>query len=235
MQADMELAKNPPPAPAKAAIGARSMSTNAAPQAEATEDVEEDMDDLERDKALLDEAEEAEEPDEEDIIKDHRKQLRRIQRETKELLERGREKKTMKSKMKQDFRTFSKDVKRAQSKVRSLDENQVVELQNRFEALSVSFSPPKKAAPEPEPAKEVPAPAPAPEEPQKPIKTGPRWSPREYMSPFAFIPKYMEVNHAICSAVYLRHPVCGPGYSEVPTPYGIETGGLAFNWYLRRR
>ncbi|KAL1305458.1 hypothetical protein AAFC00_002337 [Neodothiora populina] len=61
------------------------------------------------------------------------------------------------------------------------------------------------------------------------------WQPREYMSAFAFIPRYLEVNQKICSAVYLRHPVARPGLAEVPTPFHGETMGLAFNWYLRRR
>ncbi|KAF3051856.1 mitochondrial 37S ribosomal protein nam9 [Didymella keratinophila] len=61
------------------------------------------------------------------------------------------------------------------------------------------------------------------------------WRPRDYMSAFAFIPRYLEVNQNICAAVYLRHPVARPGLAEVPTPFNIETGQLAFNWYLRRR
>ena len=61
------------------------------------------------------------------------------------------------------------------------------------------------------------------------------WKPREYMSAFAFIPRYLEVNQNVCSAVYLRHPVARPGLAEVPTPFHGETMGLAFNWYLRRR
>lgn len=61
------------------------------------------------------------------------------------------------------------------------------------------------------------------------------WRPRDYMSAFAFVPRYLEVHHKICSAVYLRHPVVRPGLGEVPTPFGEELMGLAFNWYLRRR
>jgi hypothetical protein len=63
----------------------------------------------------------------------------------------------------------------------------------------------------------------------------PRWFPRHYMSAFAFIPRYLEVNQNVCSAVYLRHPVARPGLAEVPSPFGAETGLLAFQWYLRRR
>jgi ribosomal protein S4 len=61
------------------------------------------------------------------------------------------------------------------------------------------------------------------------------WRPRPYMSAFAFIPRYLEVNQNICSAVYLRHPVARPGLAEIPTPFAQETNQLAFNWYLRRR
>jgi hypothetical protein len=61
------------------------------------------------------------------------------------------------------------------------------------------------------------------------------WRPRPFMSAFAFVPRYLEVNHNICSAVYLRHPVARPGLAEVPTPFPAETQQLAFNWYLRRR
>ncbi|KAI1396584.1 alpha-L RNA-binding motif-containing protein [Hypoxylon fuscum] len=72
-----------------------------------------------------------------------------------------------------------------------------------------------------------------PYDPSKPYKTP--WRPRNYMSPFAFIPKYLEVNHNVCAAVYLRHPVARVGSAEVPTPYPESVNQLAFNWYLRRR
>ncbi|KAI9824408.1 MAG: mitochondrial 37S ribosomal protein nam9 [Thelocarpon impressellum] len=61
------------------------------------------------------------------------------------------------------------------------------------------------------------------------------WRPREYMSAFAFIPRFLEVNQKVCSAVYLRHPVARPGLAEVPSPFHTDTHQLAFNWYLRRR
>ncbi|KAI9799569.1 MAG: hypothetical protein M1825_004495 [Sarcosagium campestre] len=61
------------------------------------------------------------------------------------------------------------------------------------------------------------------------------WRPRDYMSAFAFIPRFLEVNQNICSAVYLRHPVARPGLAEVPSPYGHDSHLLAFSWYLRRR
>ncbi|KAI0394010.1 hypothetical protein F5Y17DRAFT_429586 [Xylariaceae sp. FL0594] len=70
-------------------------------------------------------------------------------------------------------------------------------------------------------------------EPWKPYLTP--WRPREFMSAFAFIPRYLEVNHKICSAVYLRHPVARPGMAEVPTPFPDHYSQLVYNWYLRRR
>ncbi len=72
-----------------------------------------------------------------------------------------------------------------------------------------------------------------PVDPSKPYATP--WRPREFMSAFAFVPRYLEVHHRICSAVYLRHPVARPGMAEVPTPYPGETNALAYVWYLRRR
>lgn len=71
-----------------------------------------------------------------------------------------------------------------------------------------------------------------PVDPSKPYATP--WRPRPYMSAFAFIPKYLEVNHNICSAVYLRHPQVRKGMAEVPSPFPEHTQQLAFNWYLRR-
>ncbi|CAL3965262.1 hypothetical protein PZA11_001945 [Diplocarpon coronariae] len=71
------------------------------------------------------------------------------------------------------------------------------------------------------------------QDPTKPYATP--WRPRPYMSAFAFVPRYLEVSHNICSAVYLRHPVARPGFTEVPSPFPAETQQLAFTWYLRRR
>lgn len=61
------------------------------------------------------------------------------------------------------------------------------------------------------------------------------WRPRNFMSAFAFVPRYLEVNQNVCAAVYVRHPVARPGYTEVPSPFSEETGTHAFTWYLRRR
>lgn len=70
-------------------------------------------------------------------------------------------------------------------------------------------------------------------DPSKPYATP--WRPRDYMSAFAFIPRYLEVHPRVCAAVYIRHPVARPGLAEVPSPYGPELLQLAHNWYLRRR
>ncbi|KAJ3488213.1 hypothetical protein NLG97_g6242 [Lecanicillium saksenae] len=60
------------------------------------------------------------------------------------------------------------------------------------------------------------------------------WAPRPFMAAFAYIPRYLEVNHNICAAVYLRHPVARKGHAEVPTPFSYLTNQLAHNWYLQR-
>lgn len=69
-------------------------------------------------------------------------------------------------------------------------------------------------------------------DPSKPYATP--WRPRPFLPAFAFVPRYLEVNHNICSAVYLRHPVARPGLAEVPTPFPLNAMGLSYNWYLRR-
>jgi len=58
-----------------------------------------------------------------------------------------------------------------------------------------------------------------------------------YASPFLFIPAYIEVSFATCSAIYVRHPTARPGYSEIPTPYEAdgEVVRLAWEWYAKRR
>ncbi|KAL1883780.1 hypothetical protein VTK73DRAFT_8316 [Phialemonium thermophilum] len=69
-------------------------------------------------------------------------------------------------------------------------------------------------------------------DPTKPYLTP--WRPRPFMAPFAFIPRYLEVNPNICAAVYVRHPVVRQGMAEIPTPFSYDASQLAFNWYLRR-
>lgn len=60
------------------------------------------------------------------------------------------------------------------------------------------------------------------------------WRPKDLMAPFAFIPRYLEVNHSICHAVYLRHPICKPGESEIPSPFPLATHKAAYTWFLKR-
>jgi hypothetical protein len=58
-----------------------------------------------------------------------------------------------------------------------------------------------------------------------------------YSAPFIFIPAYIEVSFATCSAIYVRHPTARPGYSEIPTPYDAdgEVVRLAWEWYAKVR
>ncbi|CAG8971248.1 hypothetical protein HYALB_00001414 [Hymenoscyphus albidus] len=169
------------------------------------------------------------------------------------------------AKRKQELRQFLKDVRKAmaqvnQKTVKDLQEN----LSELFARLSIANTKTKSAeksgtsltvipssdAPSATPPSSVSVKTPQqqaqkqmrkkllrvrqnPVDESKPYATP--WAPRPYMSAFAFIPRYLEVNHRICSAVYLRHPVARPGLSEVPTPFAYDTMQLAYTWYLRRR
>lgn len=57
-----------------------------------------------------------------------------------------------------------------------------------------------------------------------------------YASPFLFIPPNLEVSFRLTSFVFLRAPACGPGYSEVPTPWNAdgEVARLAWEWYTKQ-
>lgn len=154
------------------------------------------------------------------------------------------------AKRKRDLRAFQQALKRTISRPTSLTESldaQVLEMAHKLNISVIEDAPgpdlpsapldPKQAAiSDAEKALLKQALAEAKENPIDPSKSyATPWRPREYMSAFAFIPRYLEVHHKVCSAVYLRHPVARPGLGEVPTPYPIETNALAFNWYLRRR
>ncbi len=154
-------------------------------------------------------------------------------------------------KRKQALRHFTKDARKAMSRVRlsSPEESshKVDELTDLLERLSVS--PLVEAAAQGDrPSDGVDSLNPAerrrfeellqqdrenPYDPTKPYATP--WRPRPYLAPFVFIPRYLEVNQNICAAVYLRHPVARPGSAEVPTPFPPPISQLAHNWYLRRR
>ena len=58
-----------------------------------------------------------------------------------------------------------------------------------------------------------------------------------YASPFLFIPAYLEVSFATCSAIYVRHPTARTDYSEIPTPYDADgpVVRLAWEWYSKIR
>ncbi|MCJ1482780.1 mitochondrial 37S ribosomal protein nam9 [Schaereria dolodes] len=159
---------------------------------------------------------------------------------------------SLSAKKKQDLRAFQQLVKRTLSRsststsiTDSLDA-QLLELTSRLNLSSASDSTSPSESPSQPPTSSTlsaddsqalrAALAEARENPIDPSKPyGTPWRPRDYMSAFAFIPRYLEVHHKICSAVYVRHPVARPGFAEVPTPYALEVNGLAFNWYLRRR
>ncbi|KAF2450964.1 alpha-L RNA-binding motif-containing protein [Karstenula rhodostoma CBS 690.94] len=161
------------------------------------------------------------------------------------------------AKDKQKFRAFRQTVRKAVSLWGKATPETVSTLDTQFTFLKDALNA-RRAALAPEPAEEEATPMMSPEDQKKlsdafeklklehqhistwnkrdasaPYATP--WRPRDYMTAFAFIPRYLEVNQNVCAAVYLRHPVARPGLAEVPTPFHIETGQLAFNWYLRRR
>ena len=158
-------------------------------------------------------------------------------------------KKTLPAKRKQDLRAFQQAVRRVMSRGNRATTEQTGDLDTQLQELVEKLSP--AAAPaSSSPSSQSPAPHLAAEDrralklaleearenpidPTRPYATP--WRPRDFMSAFAFIPRYLEVNQNICSAVYLRHPVARPGLAEVPSPFGPETHQLAFNWYLKRR
>jgi hypothetical protein len=191
------------------------------------EDIDED--DLEAESAAIEDS---------DPAKAIKKQILGLRTRTKTLL--NNPPKKLSGGLKQDIRAFSKSLKSTLSRAASTEASTMDELEADFSALSVR-------------ADDTPAPGatkntqiqtsskrsrgseriPNPRDDTKPYHTP--WRPRDFMAAFAFIPRYLEVNQNICSAVYLRHPVAKPGLAEVPTPFHPETGQLTFNWYLRRR
>ncbi len=58
-----------------------------------------------------------------------------------------------------------------------------------------------------------------------------------FAAPWLFIPAYIEVSFATCSAIYVRHPTARPNYSEIPSPYDADGDlmRLAWEWYVKRR
>jgi ribosomal protein S4 len=151
-------------------------------------------------------------------------------------------------KQKQSLRALSKDIKAAASRAGKGHSEDVEGLTTLFSQLGVgpSKSDDKQIDHDPDAKDEdgltklererlselLAEEAENPWDPSKPYATP--WRPRPFMAPFMFIPRYLEVNQKICSAVYLRHPVARAGRSEIPTPWGKDIMQLSHNWYLRR-
>ncbi|TKA69400.1 hypothetical protein B0A49_06417 [Cryomyces minteri] len=192
-------------------------------------------------------------PSESEPVKDPKAALKALRKQAEAILENPKQGRTLSAKGKQELRAFKRQVKTTISRPNASTERAIAQnLESTFEQLKATLLSEKPASTtttaasdtstEPEtlsPKDEYQLRVALqrayenPRDPSKPYATP--WRPREYMSAFAFIPRYLEVNQNICSAVYLRHPVARPGLAEVPTPFHTETSQLAFTWYLRRR
>ena len=181
-----------------------------------------------------------------DPAADTKKQIMALRTQTKTLLTSPPKK--LSGGLKQDLRAYSKALKTALSQASTTTATALDELSADFNALesrasitpaaptTSASSPSSSSTTTPSTTKKAllkPSFIPNPLDRTKPYHTP--WRPRDFMPVFAFIPRYLEVNQNICSAVYLRHPVAKPGLGELPTPFHPETGQLTFNWYLRRR
>ncbi|KAH3664224.1 hypothetical protein OGAPHI_004575 [Ogataea philodendri] len=69
-------------------------------------------------------------------------------------------------------------------------------------------------------------------DPKKPYFTP--WRPRQFIAPFAILPKHIEISFDTCHAVYVRNPVARPGESEVISPFGQEIHERAYMYYSRK-
>ena len=184
------------------------------------------------------------------VLKDRRKTIKGLLDSAKSILEDPRDR--LSAHRKRDWRVFSRLARATLSRA-GYDSaaTTTTDLETRFAALKSELTPSMRAkaptAQEEEHHREYEARMEAEEQTlrealarayenpvdnAKPYATP--WKPRPYMSAFAFIPRYLEVNQNVCAAVYLRHPVARPGLAEVPTPFNLEASQLAFNWYLRR-
>lgn len=203
------------------------------------------------------------EPEEIDVEREPKEVLKDLIAKAKDILE--TQKDNIGGKRKQDLRLFSKSVRKMLSRsgresvLTDSLEAQFQELQNQLRiqrgVSSSSDGPPAESQ-----TSESPAESPPPSQPEinyltatdtETLRSALRemqthemddnkpyampWMPRDYLSAFAFIPRYLEVNQNICAAVYLRHPVARPGLAEVPTPFPETISANAFAWYLRRR
>ncbi|KAM3423551.1 hypothetical protein BST61_g979 [Cercospora zeina] len=217
----------------------------------------------EEDEALEPKAEASEaEADNDATATNYSTELKRLMRRAKTILDESKMK--LSAKRQQELRAFTKELRTTFSKIKSMEDPTAEQTVEDFETAlaEILTKVPQDATPESERLiAETTNSSPQaqlgkedayrarkdaellhaaleraranPIDASKPYATP--WQPREYMSAFAFIPRYLEVNQNICSAVYLRHPVARPGLAEVPTPFSAETMVLGFNWYLRRR
>jgi ribosomal protein S4 len=184
--------------------------------------------------------------------KEHKTELSSILQQAKDLL--ANQKSDLAAKRKQSIRAFASTVRKSIGNVnRTAPEDLDSELQKLMSKLSVEEAEMLNKNSEPKFVDESEKAGPVstenadklllraalreikenPVDASKPYATP--WRPKPFMNAFAFIPRYLEVNHNICSAVYLRHPVARPNLAEVPSPFSYETSQLAFTWYLRRR
>lgn len=69
-------------------------------------------------------------------------------------------------------------------------------------------------------------------DPSKPYFTP--WRPRQFMAPFAILPKHIQVSFETCHAVYLNDPVARPGESEVITPFDEDIHERAYMYYVKK-
>lgn len=69
-------------------------------------------------------------------------------------------------------------------------------------------------------------------DPSKPYFTP--WTPRQFLAPFAILPKHIEVSFETCHAVYLRDPVARPGESEVISPFDSDIHQRAYMYYVKK-
>ena len=214
-------------------------------------DVMENQANTEEDFLAEEEETQIEEENEAETEEDPKKTLERLMRTAKGLQTTG--KSTLSAKQLRALRRLSRDVRSTISKLRGISSDEVdttIEgLSNSLADIKAKLASKSELSDNPETSTATSTTSDSDTndiemlhaaltharavDPSRPYATP--WRPRDYMSAFAFIPRYLEVNQNVCAAVYLRHPVARPGMSEVGSPFSTETMELAFNWYLRRR
>ena len=58
---------------------------------------------------------------------------------------------------------------------------------------------------------------------------------KHFSAPFMYVPDYLDVNYATCSAVFLREPRQRPDRVEIPSPWPPQVHALAHEFYARKR